>query len=59
MSPRPALITQAEMERAIRAAKKQGAAGVELRPDGTLFVRLIPLSTDQEPTLAPEKVIAL
>jgi hypothetical protein len=40
MSRRPAKTTQADMTRAIRAAKQAGAAGVEVRPDGIIRVLL-------------------
>lgn len=46
MPRRPALLTQADVARAIRAAKQEGATGVEVRPDGTIFVSLSPLSTE-------------
>ena len=38
MSRRAAIITQADVARAIRAAKQAGAATVEVRPDGTIIV---------------------
>lgn len=41
MSRRPAKVTQADVARAIRAAKQVGAAGVEVRPDGTIYVKLM------------------
>lgn len=42
MSPRRARFTQIEIERSIRAARKTGAAGVEIRPsDGTITIRLV------------------
>ena len=40
MSRTPARFTQADVARTIRAAKQAGAAGVEIRPDGTMFVHL-------------------
>lgn len=40
MARRHAVITQAEIARAIRAAKQEGAAEVELRPDGGICVRM-------------------
>jgi hypothetical protein len=40
MSRTPARITQADVARAIRAAKQAGAAGVEIRADGSIYVRL-------------------
>ena len=39
MPRRPAVITQADVARAIRAAQQTGAAGVEIHPDGTIFIR--------------------
>ena len=53
-----AKITQADVARTIRAAKQAGASSVEVRPDGTIFVRIdgsnlppSPISTE----VAPEK----
>jgi hypothetical protein len=40
MSRTPARFTQADVARTIRAAKQGGAHGVEVRPDGTIFVYL-------------------
>ncbi|MBR1236603.1 hypothetical protein [Bradyrhizobium sp. AUGA SZCCT0182] len=40
MSRTRAHITQADVARTIRAAKQAGAAGVEVRPDGTIYVHL-------------------
>lgn len=45
MSPRPAVLTQADVTRAIRAAKKAGAGVVEILPDGTIRVLLAPVPT--------------
>ena len=43
MSRRPAAITQADIARAIRAAKQAGAAEVEVRIGGeTILVRIAP-----------------
>ncbi len=49
MSNRPARITQAEIERAIRAAKKAGLTEVEVRLGDEASIRI---------PLAPEKAIA-
>jgi hypothetical protein len=49
MSNRPARITQAEIERAIRAAKKLGLAEVEVRIGDEASIRI---------PLAPEKPVA-
>jgi len=42
VSRRPAIITQADVARAIRAAQQcsAGAAGVEIRADGSIYVQL-------------------
>lgn len=42
MTRRPALLTQAEVARAIRAARQAGASSIEVRPDGTIHVSLVP-----------------
>ncbi|RAI34775.1 hypothetical protein [Rhodoplanes serenus] len=40
MPRRAALVTEAEIARAIRAARRAGAAVVEIHPDGLVLVRL-------------------
>jgi hypothetical protein len=54
---RPSTLTQADVARAIRAAKQTGADGVELRPDGTILIVLKdapPVLPDPtEPNLKP------
>jgi hypothetical protein len=40
MSRRAAIITQADVARALRAAKQAGAASVEVRPDGTIIIQV-------------------
>jgi hypothetical protein len=40
MSRTPARVTQADLARAIRAAKQAGAGTVELLPDGTIRINL-------------------
>ena len=40
MDRRPATVTQADIARAIRAAKQAGAESVEVRPDGSIIVLL-------------------
>lgn len=40
---RPARLTQAQVERAIKAAKRQGASAVEVKPDGTIRISLAPV----------------
>ena len=49
MSNRPARITQAEIERAIRAAKKAGVIAVEVKIGDNATVRI---------SLMPEKPVA-
>ena len=59
MPRRPACITQADIARAIRAAKQAGAAEVEVRVGGaTILVRLDP-STGAETPLEPAEDIVL
>jgi len=36
----PARVTQADVARCVRAAMQAGAGGVEVRRDGTIFIRL-------------------
>ena len=59
MPRRAAVITQADVARAIRAAKQEGAAEVEVRPDGGLVIRLMPASTGEPAPVAPSKDIVL
>jgi hypothetical protein len=40
MTRKAARFTQADVARCIRAAKQAGAAGVEIRPDGTIEIKL-------------------
>jgi hypothetical protein len=47
MSRRPAIVTQADLGRAIRAAKQAGASVVEVQRDGTIRI-LIQASPDQQ-----------
>jgi hypothetical protein len=56
MSNRPARITQAEIERAIRAAKKNGATAVELKIGEQASIR-ISLVADE--TLAESQEVVL
>ena len=60
MSRRPATITQADIARAIRAAKQAGAAEVEVRMgDQTAIVIRLNLSTGDEKRLEPTEEIIL
>jgi hypothetical protein len=60
MSRRPADFTQADVARALRAAKQAGAAEVEVRvgKETKIIVRLAP-STGQDAALEPEGDIVL
>jgi hypothetical protein len=46
----PARISQADINRAIRAARQAGAAAVEVQPSGVIRILL-----DETPPVAPEK----
>jgi hypothetical protein len=60
MPRRPAHFTQADVARAVRAAKQAGADHVEVRPDGTILVKLSPDNPSQRPApLEPEREIVL
>jgi hypothetical protein len=60
LSRRPAAVTQADVARAIRAAKQTGAAEVEIRIGGqaSILIRLNS-STGEESPLEPTKEIVL
>jgi len=60
MSRRPAIITQADVARAVRAAIQAGADHVEIRPDGTILVKLSPGAPLIQPNaIEPEREIVL
>jgi hypothetical protein len=60
MSRRPAIITQADVARAVRAAIQAGADHVEVRPDGTILVKLSPGAPLIQPNaIEPEREIVL
>lgn len=42
MSRAAARVTQADVKRCVRAAIAAGAAGVEIRRDGSIFISLVP-----------------
>ena len=50
MSRRPAIITQADVARVIRAAKREGATAVEVRPNGSIVIRFVPADGDADGT---------
>lgn len=60
MSRRPAAITQADVARAIRAAKQAGAAEIEVRlgENATILIRIAP-STGSVPALEQSVEIVL
>lgn len=56
MTRTPARITQADVARSIRAAMQAGAGGVEVRPDGTIYIHLSPASAQEiEPPAVDEE----
>jgi hypothetical protein len=55
MSRTPARFTQADVARTIRAAKQVGAEGVEVRPDGTIYIHLRQQPCGENRTRTPEK----
>jgi hypothetical protein len=57
MAGRPAEIRQRDVNNIIRAAKKHGATGVEIRIRGVPVI--IRLSTNDEKSVAPEEQIRL
>jgi hypothetical protein len=59
MSRTPARFTQADVARSIRAAKQAGAGEVELRPDGTIRIRLESVGGKQERQDEPDGVVVL
>lgn len=59
MSPRRALTSQADIARAIRAAKQAGAAEVEVRAGGSIIVIRIAPSTGPQTPLEPAEEIVL
>jgi hypothetical protein len=60
MARRAASITQADVARAIRAAKQAGAAEVEVRTGNgsTIVIRIAPSTSDADP-LEPARDIVL
>jgi hypothetical protein len=59
MPRRPACFTQADIARAIRAAKQAGAAEIEVRMAGTSILFRITPSTGGETRLEPVEDIVL
>jgi|SoimicmetaTmtHPA_FD_contig_31_9601104_length_397_multi_1_in_0_out_0_1 hypothetical protein len=50
-----ARFTLADISRATRAAKEQGAAAVDILPDGTIRIRILADTVDSEAKPAAEK----
>ena len=59
MPRRPASVTESDIRRIIRAAKKTGACEVEIRLGETLIVVCLASSTGQETPLEQSEQIAL
>lgn len=59
MSRTPAKFTQADIARTIRAAKQAGGGQVELRPDGTIVVKLSgeAVETEGAPLAAQREIV--
>lgn len=53
MAPRPALLTKAEIARAIKVAKEQNCAAVEILRDGTVRIFLQPPPPESPAHAAP------
>jgi hypothetical protein len=60
MSRTPAKFQQADLSRALRAALKiSPRASVELRPDGTIMIRVEPAGDKLEESVEPSREIVL
>lgn len=61
MSRTPARVTQADVARAIRAAKQTGAGSVLIEPDGTIRIDIQPKKSreTQENEIAPRRRLVL
>jgi hypothetical protein len=55
MPRRPCSVTQSAIARAIRAAKQEGAHGVRIEPDGTMFI-VTKSGYDENPQVVKERV---
>ena len=53
MSRTAARVTQADVARCVRAAMQAGAAGVEVRRDGSIFISLAPPAGASEAVVNP------
>lgn len=61
MSRTPARVTQADVARAIRAAKQTGAGSVRIMPDGTIRIDIQPEKPQQtqDNEVAPRRRLVL
>jgi len=59
VSRRPAIVTQADIARAIRAAKQTRAGAVQVHPDGTITILLSPPPPGEQDTLEQTAEIVL
>jgi hypothetical protein len=59
MSRTPARFTQADVARAIRAAKQAGGGDVIVGPDGSITIKLSPSPTAATKELDEDRVIPL
>jgi hypothetical protein len=57
MSRRPANVTQADVARAIRAARQTGAGTVDVLPDGTIRISLAPTAGKPPVTVDADLVV--
>jgi hypothetical protein len=59
MAGRPANITQADLARAIRAAKQTGASEVEVRVGGhaTIIIRIAPSTVSETALVQREEIV--
>lgn len=55
MPRRAATLTQADIARAIRAAKQAGAVAVDVKPDGTVSIRLADNDNRPPPREPPQE----
>jgi DNA-binding XRE family transcriptional regulator len=59
MSRRPANVTQADVARAIRAARQTGAGTVDVLPDGTIRISLAPAVGNPPVPVEPRPKVVL
>jgi hypothetical protein len=58
MPRRPASVTQADVARAIRAARQAGAAEVEVRIGGSsIIIRIAPLAVAEKPLESGREIV--